>query len=117
MWGVTLKHGLPAMTWTGGDPLLTNVILSLEIPKGAFFADTSFGLRRRTRMKLNERTARLVKGDVEEALKWLLDNGRARAIEVVTEIDTEEHTRLKALISVTAANGRQLSYEKFVEVV
>lgn len=116
--GIVLNNGLADMTFASGNDLLTNVVLSLEIRQGDFFADPSFGLRRRQRLKNTPATARLLQGDIEQALKWLLDIKRAAKIEVVMSLDiSEDKNRLKAFITVTGINGQVVTYEKFVEVV
>lgn len=114
---VTSKDGAPVMSFQSGSDLLTNVILSVEIARGTFFAAPDFGLRRRPQAKSTPRTARLIKQDIEEALQWLLDTGRATSIEVEVEIDSADRHRIKWRALVTGAKGNQISYEKFVEVV
>lgn len=115
---VVMNQGLPTMSFqSGGSDLLTNVILSLEIAQGSFFAAPDFGMRRRPRLKRTERNAQLVKGDAEQALQWLINSGRATAIVVVTSLDDRVRNRLRINVQATGAKGNQVSYEKFVEVV
>lgn len=110
--------GRPAMTFAAGNALFTNVVLSLEIRRGDFFADPAFGLRRRPRLKNTPSTAKLVKGDMEEALKWLLSTGRAAEVVVTVTRDlAADRQRLTGHVRVTGVRGNQVSYEKFVEVV
>lgn len=114
---VTMQDGLPCMAFKSGNDLLTNMILSLEIAQGSFFADPTFGLRPRPQAKRTQKMVRLIKGDIEDALQWLLDTGRASSIEVTMEIPTNDLYRVTALVEATAPNGGQIRYEKFVEVV
>jgi phage gp46-like protein len=116
--GILTNSGKLEMSFTGGNDLLTNVILSVEIAQGSFFLDPTFGMLRRPREKNTAATAKLIEGDVRSALQWLIDVGRATSIAVVMEIDTLlVKTRLKARITVTAAQGNKVTYDKFVEVV
>lgn len=114
---VTVIDGRPAMSFKSGNDLLTNVILSLEIEQGSFFADPLFGLKARPQAKKTLKTARLIKGDVEQALQWLLDTGRAALVEVEVALDNKDLHRVLAAIVVTDPGGNRISYEKFVEVV
>jgi phage gp46-like protein len=114
---VTMENGLPVASFTSGSDLLTNVILSLEIKQGSFFADPSFGLKPRPRAKRTAKTARLLKGDVEQALQWLIDCGRATAVDVTVELDNDDRNRMDLAVAVTGAQGNPVSYQKFVEVV
>jgi len=116
--GITTSAGRLYLSMAGGDDLLTNVIVSVEIAQGSFFVDPSFGLKRRERLKNTDGSARLVEGDIRAALQWLIDAGRAASVEVVMEIDRQEdRNRLKARISVQDQHGRVVSYDKFVEVI
>ncbi|MDA8428476.1 MAG: phage GP46 family protein [Geobacteraceae bacterium] len=116
--GITTYNGLLQMTLDGGDDLLTNVILSLEITQGSFFADPAFGLLNRPRLKNTDRTAQLIKSDIQNALQWLLDTKRAPAINISMQRDVLiDKTRLMARVSVTGPQGNTVTYDKFVEVV
>jgi len=116
--GIQTENGYLVMSFAGGDDLLTNVITSLEIEKGSWFAAPEFGMLKRSRMKNTDRTARLIEGDIRAALQWLLDSNRATAIDVVMERDTTINlNRLIARISVTGSKGNRITYEKFMEVV
>lgn len=106
------------LTWEKSTDIGNNVFLSLAIIKGAWWFNPEFGMRDTRRLKNTEKNARLVADWVKEALRWLLDMKRATNIEVETERDTlQDPTRLKAVITVTQANGVPVTFEKFFEVV
>ncbi len=109
-----------AMTFEKADNIMNNVFLSLMIPRGGWWFNPQFGSRLHLlqRAKNTERTAILAREYVKEALAWLIAARRAVKIDVATERDprTDPH-RLKALIEVTQADGRELTFETFVEVV
>ena len=110
--------GRPEMSFVKTSGLFNNVFLSLTIKQGAWWQDPSFGLKDRGRQKNTERTASLFRDDIRAALQWLLNSGRAIAVDVVTEIDRlQDRNRLKARVSVTAANGQTVTFDKFTEVV
>lgn len=115
---ITTSQGIGQMSYAGGDSLFNNVFLSLAVARGSLFVAPGFGLQRRPRVKNSDATARLIKGDIQSALQWLLDTKRAIRIEVTMERETlYDKNRLKAAITVTAPDNRVINYEKFVEVV
>lgn len=112
--------GLGAMTFEKADTIMNNVYLSLMVRRGSFFQNTDFGSRLHLlkRAKNTEKTAALAVEYCKEALQWLLNIGRATKINVYSERDRlQDLNRLKLLIEVTQADGRQLSFQTFTEVV
>jgi phage gp46-like protein len=111
-------RGIGEMTFDPSTDISNNVYLSLTIPKGSWFFNPLFGLRRRGRMKNTERTASLIAEDARSALQWLLDSGRASKIEVSTERDPlADPYRLKLLVEVMQKDGNSVSFAIFKEVV
>ncbi|KJS29553.1 MAG: hypothetical protein VR64_20600 [Desulfatitalea sp. BRH_c12] len=105
------------MSWRPVASIENNVWLSLNIRRGSFFAAPDFGLRPLPK-KNTARTARLVEAYVREALQWLIAIGRATAIDVTAERDPIAHpNRMLLRGSVTAADGRRVPFERFVEVI
>ena len=112
--------GNGAMTFNKADNIMNNVYLSLMIRRGSFFQNPDFGSRLHLlkRAKNTERTAALAEEYCKEALQWLLNIGRATKINIYSERDRlRDLNRLKLLIEVTQADGRQISFETFAEVV
>lgn len=111
------KQGEADLVLEKYEGLLNNIYLSLAIKKGSWWADPEFGLRDRGRMKLTEQTERLVRDDCLEALQWLIDVGRARTIEVMTEREAGHTGRLKVLVRALKADGQFEDFQTFIEVV
>ena len=111
-----------AMTYeqaTDGN-LRNNIYLSLMVQKGAWFQDLNFGSRLHLlqRAKNTEQTAALAEEYCREALQWLIDTGRATKINVTSDRDRlQDLHRLKMIVEVTRADGDQVTYTAFVEVV
>lgn len=108
------------MTFDKADTIMNNVYLSLMVRRGSFFQNPEFGsrLHELSREKNTEHTASLVREYCKEALKWLIDCGRATKVDVYTERDPSvDPYRIKFLVEVTQADGRVVSFETFVEVV
>jgi len=97
--------------------ILNNIIISLSIKRGSWWHDPTFGLMDRPRAKNTDQTARLIRQDYKQALQWLLDSGRATAIDIRTWRDETNKNRLNILVTATQADGRIISYETFKEVV
>lgn len=114
--------GLAAMTFeeaTDGN-LSNNIYLSLMVKKGSFFQNPDFGSRLYLlqRSKNTPRTEALAVEYCKEALQWLIDVGRVTKFDFYTQRDKIENLyRLKILIVATKADGEQVSFTTFVEVV
>lgn len=116
---ITTENGLGEMTFTKADSVLNNIYLSLEVEKGSFFQNPEFGSRLNIlkREKLTDRTISLAKEYVKESLQWLLDIGRVTQIETEAERNTNDRNRLDIMVRVTQADGREISFDTFFEVV
>lgn len=116
------RYGVDLATIRSGKAgtIFNNVYLSLMLRKGSFFAAPEFGSRLHLlhRAKNTARTELLAREYCREALQWLLDTGRATAVEVFAERDRQQNLNLlKLLVEVTQADGRELTFQTFVEVV
>lgn len=108
------------MTFDPAGDIMNNVYLSLVVKRGSWFQNPDFGSRLHLlqRAKNTEKTAALAEEYCREALAWLIDTGRATKIDVHTERDrSQDLHRLKLLVEVTQADGRTVSFDRFVEVV
>ena len=115
---ISTNQGRGQMAFNAGPSLFNNLYLSLEIAKGTLFIAPNFGMLRRPRLKNNDAAARLIRSDIFSALQWLFDCDRVKSVSVDMERDTlYDKCRLKARVTVTAADGTILTYDKFVEVV
>lgn len=108
--------GSADLSYVPSDDLFVNVYLSLTIIQGSWWFDSSFGLKKRKRLKNTPATALLLQQDCKAALKWLIDSGRATIVEVTPVIVPELRNRLKLECIVIAADGREVNYDKFIEV-
>jgi len=112
--------GRGQMTFDETSSIMNNIYLSLAIKRGNWFFNPGFGsrLHELARAKNTEQTAELAKEYCKEALAWIIEAGRASAIDVQVERDRiEDLHRLKILVTATQADGRVVTFEKFMEVV
>ncbi len=114
------ENGQSEMSFDKAEGIYNNIYLSLTIQRGSFFQNPDFGSRLHLlkRAKNTAQTAASAKDYVLEALRWLLDTGKAEKIEVEVERDplTDPH-RLKLLVTVTQADGTEVTFTEFMEVV
>ncbi|OGQ60735.1 MAG: hypothetical protein A3J24_06385 [Deltaproteobacteria bacterium RIFCSPLOWO2_02_FULL_53_8] len=96
--------------------IMNNIYLSLSIAKGSWAFSPDFGSRLHLlqRAKATNHTASTAKDYCIEALKWLLDNGRADSIEVETELD-KGNGRLGCIVTAVQ-KGQKITYEHFIQV-
>jgi len=114
------QTGTGQMTFEKATTIMNNIYLSLMIRRGSFFADPAFGSRLHLleREKNTDRTAQLAVGYAKEALQWLIDTGKATAVDVYAERDkTQNINRLKLLVEVTQKNGERVPYSTFIKVI
>ncbi len=117
---LTDEDAMGQMTFDPAEDIMNNVFLSLMVKRGSWFQNPEFGSRLHLlqRAKNTEKTAALAEEYCKEALRWLIDTGRATRIDVHTQRDrTQDLHRLKFIVEVTQADGRQVTFERFVEVV
>lgn len=96
--------------------LLNAVYLRIMTPRGTYWDDETFGSRLhllRREKDLSNRSVR-AKEYVAEALQPLLDDGRADAVETLTE--QRGDGRLRLLVKVFQAGAQVAQLEYFVEV-
>lgn len=118
--GIETSTGQGEMTYDPVTDIRNNIYLSLEVRRGSFFARPGFGSRLHllSREKNTARTAAIARDYCREALQWLLDSGRASAIEVTVERDPEgDPHRLKILVQATQADLTPVTFETFQEVI
>lgn len=103
-------------TGTRIDHLGNAVYLRLMTPRGTWWADPTLGsrLHELAREKDVPRISILARQYAEQALQPLLDDGRARAIEVTAE--QPHNGRCLLHVRVTEAGGAAYAFEHFVRV-
>lgn len=92
------------------------VYLRLQTPRGSWWADPSLGsrLHELAREKDVTRVGVLARQYAEQALQTLLDDGRARSIEV--SVDQPHNGRCLLHVAVEDASGAAYTFEHFVVV-
>jgi phage gp46-like protein len=108
------------MTFNETTSLMNNIYLSLQVWRGSFFAGPLFGSRLHLlkRAKNTDQTAQRAAGYAKEALQWMIDEGRAKSVEVFTRRNASANGRMDLLIEVTPANGAPpVRYWTFIEVI
>lgn len=113
--GYALANGTPVRD--PADGLANAVYVRLMTPLGSFWADPGLGsrLHELQREKDLARVELLARQYTEQALRPILDDGRATAIEVATE--RPHDGRLLLAIQVTAASGQVLTFQHPVQVL
>ncbi|MGE9986594.1 phage GP46 family protein [Desulfovibrio sp. SGI.169] len=98
------------------DHLGNAVYLRLMTPRGSWWADTTLGsrLHELARVKDKARVSVLARQYAEQALQPLLDDGRARAIEVTAR--QPHNGRCLLHVEVTEAGGAAYGFDHFVRV-
>lgn len=112
----TQDYEMKGGQFTLTEDIGSNIYLSLMVRKGSWPFTPSFGSRLHllVREKALERVERVAKEYCDEALKWIIDKGRAEKIDVTTELD-KDNMRMKCLIETTQ-KGQKITYEHFVTV-
>lgn len=111
------QTGAIDQTYDQAADILNNIIITLGMKKGSWWHDPQFGVTDRPRLKNTPATARLIQQDIEQALQWIIDAGRATSITVETWRPENDRHRLNVLVTATQADGRTVTYETFREVV
>jgi len=112
------QTGNADQTWDKAETILNNIYTSLMVKKGSFFQNPAFGLADMSREKTLETAADKFRANAKDATQWIIDVGRATSIEFVTEIDKSQHIdRLKFQCYAVQADGREVSFEKYLEVI
>jgi len=108
----------PGGAWREDDPALNRIALSCTVPLGQWEGDPGIGHRLGDLARLGDtaETRREIGARIEEALRWLLDDGTLARVETVVE----SIGRGRAVFSVIAhAPGRPLPLQAgpfFVDV-
>jgi len=101
------------MTWTKNTDIRTDMFTSLTINKGSFALNPTFGSDLYKIKKITESSLNLAKQYCQEALKWLIQVGRAKTIDVIVERDTDDFTRMNIKVTATQPNGLIVSWAMY----
>lgn len=96
--------------------LLENVKLSLTIPKGAVYKRPAFGHRfdELTNSEITKNLTIRAEDYAREALRWLMDTGRATTITASAVFDASN--RLRVTVEVVSTEGIPVTFSRFVEI-
>lgn len=113
---VIMNQGHPELTWEQETTILTDMVLSILVPRGAFFHDPNFGLPELPK-KLTPENIPLVRQRFQEALQWLINTGKAKSIDIIAEQDEDWPNRVNIAARAVQSNDQLVTYETFVEVL
>ncbi len=110
------ENGRGRMTWERRPNSLVNVYWSVKTPKGTFFADPDFGLDLSDVKKVTPSTVDTIIQRYEQALNWMIDARKARAISVDSSIPNGENNRIDVTVEIIEMDGTVMQFTTFVEV-
>jgi phage gp46-like protein len=110
------ENGRGRMTWERRQNALVNVYWSVKTPKGSFFADPDFGLDLSDVKKVTPSTVDTIIQRYEQALSWMIDARKARAISVNASIPNGENNRIDVTVEIVEMDGTVMQFATFVEV-
>lgn len=112
------ENGAVDISFDKAETIINNLYLSLMVIENTFFQNPGFGMPDMRRKKNLETNAEEFKQRAAAATKWIVDMGRAAAITFETELDKRRDPhRLKYRCCAVQADGREISFEKYLEVV
>lgn len=117
---IDMNAGTPVMTFEKATDIRNNILLSLTVRRGSWFQNPDFGSRLHLleRSKNTPRTSQLAIDYAKEALRWLIDTGKAKSIDVSAERNAlQDNGCLKLLVEAVQANEARVAFTAFVEVV
>lgn len=109
-------HSTGSMTFNKNTDIRSNIYFSLFINQGDWFYDPNFGSKLKTIKKITDSNLLLAKQYVEQALKWLLNTGKATSIEVICERDDSNLNQIDMKITVYQPNSVTLFYKTAFDV-
>ena len=113
---ITLVNGKPERTYDQDETIATDIALSLLVEQGSWFFDRTFGRRKRNKKNTAQSIGELVQ-DCNQALKWLLDTGKAKSIDVIAEPDVNDRTRANVMVTAGQANDKIVTFQTFISVI
>ena len=114
---IIMDNGIPQMSFSPESTIMVNLFLSINVQRGSFFYDPSFGSRLHTIKKITDKTPDLVAAYVREATKWIIDCGKAALINVSAWRDPQNVNRVNLWVQATEADGNIVDFTQYVEVI
>lgn len=107
------NNGVADIDWVKSDGITNAVYLSIMIQKGTLFNKPNFGLDLSDIKKLTDDKIPLIQGRCEQALKWMVDIGKARSFEVSVLKNTKAIGRVDISARVIKADGTPVDVDTF----
>lgn len=114
--GIDLDYDQAKKDFKTGDSLFNNILVSMNIIKGSYFHAPQFGCSKppaKIAAGFEEKFAAAIKA----SLKWIIDAGRARSIEVSVERDTTATGKVFVRIKALRPDNTSLNYTTFLKVI
>jgi phage gp46-like protein len=111
---INFSDGIGRMSFVKNTDIRTNIYLSINTLKGAWFLDPNFGMARIN--KITNANVLLQKQYVQDALAWIIQAGRATKIDVTVEPDFMDINRINLKVIATQPDGLIIHYTQFVTV-
>lgn len=113
---IVRDDGRGEMSWDEPVDITTNLWLSLNIRKGKIPNTPDFGLDLSDIDRVTDDNVDLIQERLEQATQWLVDIGRAKQIEISTEIDINNINRVNYSIEAIQADDKTVTLNNFVYV-
>jgi len=113
---LSIINGRMVMSYEAADSFLNNIILSIYIRKGSFFADRNLGSLLYTIKKITDNNIKLARDFILQALQWMIDAGRMSDLVVLTEPD-HKNNGIRFSVSCKKKNGQDVNFSSFYPVV
>ena len=105
-----------ALVFAKNTDIRTSMFLSMNINKGDFFQNRNFGNNLYKIKKITPQNIALAKQYIEDSVRWLIQTGRAKSIDVIVEQDSSMLGQLDIKITVTQPDGLIITYTQFYPV-
>jgi phage gp46-like protein len=110
-------NGEIGLVYAKNEDILTNILVCMNVDKGSFFQDLTFGNELYKIKKITTHSIEQAKQMVEDCLKILITSGRAASISVVVEQDSDNRSQMNIKVEATQPDGLIIVYSTFKRVV
>jgi phage gp46-like protein len=113
---LSVVNGRLFMSYEPGDSFLNNILLSIYIKRGSFFAAPDVGSRLHTIKKITSNNVKLARDFIMESVQWMKDTARMVDLNVTTEADYSNNA-INFSLSCKKQNGQDVYFSSFYPVV
>jgi len=110
------KNGIADISWEKPTTIFNLLWFSINIVRGTIFNNPTFGLDLSDIKKLTDDKIEIITARYQAALKWIIDIGKARSIDVIVEKNTQSIGRIDILVSAIQADGTPVELSTFRSV-